>query len=99
MSYAIAEGVTLFVFLAGVSGLLIKPLGPERGSDLRTQMPDQPTASQSVGQGRTVITMAARADLPINRRPPHPLRGRLPSKQVRRVLGGAIWHIVMIAVC
>ena len=27
MSYAIAEGVTLFVFLAGVSGLLIKALG------------------------------------------------------------------------
>lgn len=27
MSYAIAEGVTLFVFLAGVSGLLIKRLG------------------------------------------------------------------------
>ena len=27
MSYAIAEGVTLFVFLAGVSGLLIKGLG------------------------------------------------------------------------
>ncbi len=27
MSYAIAEGVTLFVFLAGVSGLLIKSLG------------------------------------------------------------------------
>ena len=27
MNYAIAEGVTLFVFLAGVSGLLIKALG------------------------------------------------------------------------
>ncbi len=27
MSYAIAEGVTLFVFLAGVSGLLLKALG------------------------------------------------------------------------
>ena len=27
LSYAIAEGVTLFVFLAGVSGLLIKALG------------------------------------------------------------------------
>jgi hypothetical protein len=27
MSYAIAEGVTLFVFLAGVSALLIKALG------------------------------------------------------------------------
>jgi raffinose/stachyose/melibiose transport system permease protein len=27
MSYAIAEGVTLFLFLAGVSGLLLKALG------------------------------------------------------------------------
>ena len=26
-SYAMAEGITLFVFLAGVSGLLIKVLG------------------------------------------------------------------------
>ncbi len=42
--------------------------------------------------------MAARADLPTTA--VHPTAPRsLTSKQVRRVLGGAIWHIVMIAVC